>query len=237
VPFLSAGDILRVWETASSQGPVDRALTILAASCGTAREELAKLPIGDRDARLLDVREGTFGQDATGVAACARCGERVEFTLTLAAVRAARPGAAAGEVEAAGWTLRFRAPDSEDLNAAAGATDPRRALAARCVVEARRDGVEVAQPDLPPDALAGLAAAMAESDPQAEVLLDYSCPACGQDGQTLFDIAAFFWEEVRAQARRLLMEVAALAGAFGWSEADILSMSPARRRAYLELVP
>jgi hypothetical protein len=171
------------------------------------------------------------------VCACARCGERVEFTLALAAVRAARPGIAAGEVEAAGWTLRFRAPNSEDLGAAAGAADPRRALAARCIVEARRDGAEVAEPDLPPPAFARLAEAIAESDPQADVLLDYSCPACGQDGQTLFDIAAFLWEEVRAQARRLLMEVAALAGAFGWREADILAMSPARRRAYLELVP
>jgi hypothetical protein len=238
VPFLSAGDILRVWETASSEEPVDRALTILATvSSGASRDELARLPIGDRDARLLDVREGTFGPRATGVVACARCAERVEFALDLAALRFARPGTPEGEIDADGWTLRFRAPNSEDLSAAARAADPRRDLAGRCIIEARRSGAPVADPDLPADALALLAAAMAERDPQAEVLLDYACPVCGQQGQTHFDIAAFLWEEIRAQAQRLLMEVAALARAYGWREADILAMSPARRRAYLELAP
>ena len=234
---LTAGDILRVWETASSQAPVDRALSLLAVSTGARRDELARLPIGDRDARLFDVREGTFGPRATGVAACARCAGRVEFALDLPSLRVARPAAAEGDVEAAGWHLRFRLPNSDDLVAATRADDPRRALAARCVVEARQGDTAVAEPELPPPVLAGLAAAMAESDPQAEVLLDYTCPDCGAAGQTLFDIAAFLWEEVRAQARRLLLEVATLARAFGWSEADILAMSPARRSAYLELVP
>lgn len=234
---LTAGDILRVWETAASQPPVDRALSILAVSTGARREELARLTIGDRDARLLDVREGTFGSRAAGVAACERCGARVEFELDLHSLRVGRPPANEGRVEAGGWHLRFRLPNSDDLNAAASAADPRRALAARCVVEAWQDGAAVAEPELPPSTLAGLAAAMADNDPQAEVLLDYTCPDCGEQGQTLFDIVAFLWEELRAQARRLLVEVATLAHAFGWSEADILSMSAARRRAYLELAP
>lgn len=234
---LSAADILRVWETASAQPPMDRALTILAAAApATACADLARLSIGERDARLLDVRERTFGRVAAGAAACARCGERVEFTLALRDVRT-ETGPAAGEVEADGWTLRFRAPNTEDVAAAVRALDPRRALAARCVVEARRDGAPVSEPDLPASVVSRLAAAMAESDPQAEVLLDYACPACGQPGQTLFDIAAFLWDEVRAEARRLLIEVATLARAFGWRETEILALSPARRRAYLELVP
>jgi hypothetical protein len=233
---LTAVDILRVWESASSQPPVDRALSILAVSSGAPRHELARLSIGDRDARLLDVREGTFGPRAVGMAACTRCAGRVEFALDLPSLHVPRAGRGESpEVEAAGWHLRFRLPDSDDLTAAGGAADPRRALAARCVVEARQGGAAVAQPDLPPAALTALASAMAERDPQAEVLLDYTCPQCGTEGQTLFDIAAFLWEEVRAQAHRLLLEVATLARAFGWSEADILSMSAARRRAYLEL--
>ncbi len=236
--YLSASDILRVWEAASSQEPVDRALTILAAvSSGASRDALARLPIGDRDARLLDVRAGTFGPRATGVVACAGCAERVEFALDLSALRLARPGTAEGEIDADGWMLRFRAPNSEDLMAIAGASDPRRALAGRCIIEARQSGATVADPDLPSDAVARLAAAMAEHDPQAEVLLEYVCPACGQPGRTLFDIAAFLWEEIRAQAQRLLMEVATLARAYGWREADILGMSAARRLAYLELAP
>jgi len=236
VGTLSAADILRVWEAASSQRPVERALSLLAASTGARRDELARLPIGDRDARLLDLRERTFGPRAAGVASCEGCGARLEFALELPSLRATRAPASDGEVEAGGWHLRFRLPNSDDLEAAVGADDPRRALAARCIVEARRGGEPVAEPDLPPDTLAALAAAMAARDPQAEVLLDYRCPTCGAAGQTLFDIAAFLWEEVRAQARRLLVEVATLARVFAWSEADILAMSAERRRAYLELV-
>ena len=39
-----------------------------------------------------------------------------------------------------------------------------------------------------------------------------------------------------ARAQRLLMEVHLLARAYGWREADILGMSPARRNAYLQRV-
>lgn len=233
---LAAGDIVWLWENAASQEPLERALTILsAASPGTPHQELARLPIGDRDARLFAVREHTFGPAARGVVVCERCDARVEFALDLPALRVERAGTAAGEVDAEGWALRFRAANSEDLAAATRAADPRRALAARCLIEASRGGIAVADPELPSEALSRLATAMAERDPQAEVLLDYACPACGQRGQTLFDIAEFLWEEIRAQARRLLIEVATLARAYGWCESDILALSPARRRAYLEL--
>jgi hypothetical protein len=234
---LSAGDVLRVWETGAAQPPVERALTILAAATPNAsRAELARLSIGERDARLLDVREATFGASAAAATACVHCGERVEFTLSLAEVRVPRAAVAADELEAEGLTLRYRVPNSEDVSEAQASPDPRGALVARCLLEASRDGSPVAPAELPPDAVARLAAAIVASDPQAEVLLDYSCPACGRGGQTLFDIAAFLWEELRAHARRLLLEVMALARAFGWREADILSMSATRRRAYLELL-
>jgi hypothetical protein len=238
VSALSSGDILRLWETAADQEPLDRAMSILAAAWpGTPREEFARLPIGERDARLLGVRVRTFGAAARGVVACEGCGERVEFTLDLRALRVERPWAAAGEIEADGWTLCFRAPTSEDLALALRDADPWRALACRCVTEASRDGCPVVDPDLPRETLALLAADIAERDPQAEILLDYECPACGRRGRTLFDVAVFLWDEIQAQARRLLIEVAALARAYGWREADVLAMSPTRRRAYLELVP
>jgi hypothetical protein len=234
---LSADEVLRLCESAAAQPPVERALTILAAADpGTSRAELARLSIGERDARLLDVREATFGASAAAAAACTHCGERVEFTLSLAQLRAPRAAAPADELRADGLTLRFRVPDSDDVSAAQASPDPRGMLVARCLLDARRDGSPVAPAELPPSAVARLAAAIAASDPQAEVLLDYACPACGRSGQTLFDVAAFLWEELRAHARRLLFEVAALARGFGWREADILAMSAARRRAYLELL-
>ena len=77
---------------------------------------------------------------------------------------------------------------------------------------------------------------MAAADPQADVELALSCPACGHAWPAAFDIASFLWTEVDAWARVLLHEIHALASAYGWREADILALSPRRRRAYLELI-
>jgi hypothetical protein len=52
----------------------------------------------------------------------------------------------------------------------------------------------------------------------------------------LFDAGSFFWSELGAWARRLLHEIHSLARAYGWSESEILTLSPARRQAYLELI-
>lgn len=239
---LSAQDILRIWEAGVGQNPVGRALAILAAaSPGTPREALAALPVGRRDARLLEVREQTFGPILDGASPCPCCAGRVEFTLEIAELRArVGPGAepAEGELRLEDWTLRYRLPTSGDLAAAAGCGDPgaaRRVLAGRCILEARRGGAPVEAGDVPPEAISRMAVAMAEQDPLAEVLLDFVCPACGHAGQTLFDIAGYLWEEIRAQALRLVREVHALARAYGWREADILALSAARRRAYLEM--
>ncbi|HXI74354.1 MAG TPA: hypothetical protein VNG94_02120, partial [Pyrinomonadaceae bacterium] len=77
---------------------------------------------------------------------------------------------------------------------------------------------------------------MAEADPQADLRLDLSCPACGHRWQALFDIDSFFWSEINAWAQRVLTEVHALASAYGWRERDILDLSPRRRQFYLGLV-
>ena len=77
---------------------------------------------------------------------------------------------------------------------------------------------------------------MAEVDPQADVQMDLTCPACGHQWQALFDIESFFWREISAWANRILREVHALASAYGWRESDILSMSTWRRQTYLNLI-
>jgi hypothetical protein len=50
------------------------------------------------------------------------------------------------------------------------------------------------------------------------------------------DIITFFWMEIKTRARRLLTEVHLLARTYGWSENDILTMSPRRRTMYLQMV-
>ncbi len=81
-----------------------------------------------------------------------------------------------------------------------------------------------------------VAARLAEADPGARIDLAVDCPGCGAAWSAPFDIVSFLWAEVDACARRLVGDVHALASAYGWTEDDVLALSPARREAYLELV-
>jgi hypothetical protein len=239
---LSAYDLLRVWEVGEDQHPLDRALTLLAVACPEQTwDELAALSVGQRDARLLALREWTCGPRLNGFAECPRCAEGLEFEVAVADLRVAAELDAeeeARELVIDGLALRFRLPNSRDLAAVLDCQDPaavRSLLVQRCVLEANRDEAPVAGSELPAEAISRLARRMAECDPQAEVLLDLRCPACEHGWQALFDIVAFFWAELAAQARRLLREVHALSRAYGWREVDILGMSARRRQFYLEM--
>jgi hypothetical protein len=143
------------------------------------------------------------------------------------------------EVTIEGYDLRFRLPNSLDLAQIARCGDvdaARNLLVQRCVLQASQDGVEVAAAALPETVLTMLVESIGQYDPQADVQLNFSCPACGQSWPVMFDVVSFFWSEICVQAKRLLREVHTLARACGWREADILNMSTARRQFYLEMV-
>lgn len=237
---LSAAQILSVWETGRHQHPLDRALTMLAAGLpGRPRSELATLPIGERDHGLLAVRSETLGPVVELVSACPSCGDRVEFdfeTADLLVSPGTVPGATA-EIEFAGRSWRFRLPTSADLAGISGIPDEKTALhrlAGQCLMpENPGDGLTV--PEWSAATLDLLQQRMGELDPQAEITLDLLCPACAHRWHETFDIADFFWREIAAQSRQLLHDVDGLARTYGWSEAEILSLGPARRQAYLEL--
>jgi hypothetical protein len=229
--MLSAHDILRVWEEGERQHPLDRALTMLGASVpGVTRQALAALPIGVRDRRLLALREASFGPALECFQECPQCGERLEFTLAVSDL-VSPPSDAGGSVSIDGVEYALRVPNSHDLAAALGRTDPRearRVLLERCV-----EG-QVGDPD--EELAAKLIDAIAACDPQADPVLELRCPACSHAWGTIFDIASFLWNEIAAGGRRILREVHTLARAYGWSERDILAMSHTRRQRYLEMV-
>src|SRR5690348_3195643 len=87
---LTAAELLAAWEQGIGQPPFRRALALLAAALpGCSIEQLARLSIGRRDARLLELREQTFGSRLVSVASCAACGEQLEFTFDASEIRAA----------------------------------------------------------------------------------------------------------------------------------------------------
>jgi hypothetical protein len=243
MPALTASDVLRLWEIGVSQTPARRALTILqAAAPAASASDLWALPVGRRDRRLLEVRQNTFGAELDAVLACPACAERVEFRLDTSALLdedASVDSATESEVAVDDWRVRYRMPTAGDLADAATCDDVAqgvRLLVERCVVDVTRRGEQMLVTDAPAAALGLMDAELAHRDALAEVLLDFDCPTCGSAGQAPFDIARYLWEEIRAEAARLVREVHTLARAYGWREADVLAMSAARRHAYLELV-
>lgn len=244
---LSGQELLSIWEVGREQHPIDQALTILLVACqGMSRSALAALRLGQRDTLLYAVRAQTFGEQLAGLANCPACDQPMEFTLNLADMAMAQPDALEPgcaeqqfQIEADGYELTFRLPTSLDLAALISleSLDDRCSLLVqRCVAHAAQGGVEVAPASLPAPTVQTLAAAMATHDPLADAELDLTCAACGQSWQVVFDIGAFLWAEIAAQARRLLRDVHVLAQAYGWREADILALSAARRQFYLEMV-
>lgn len=241
---LTAKDAIRVWELGYKQRPAERAVTILSAAFPEQdREDLGRLTLGQCNARLLAVRERVFGEQLTGFWECPNCGERLEFTLSSTALnQASRDEGPAPEfeLESEGYHLRFRPLEIEDLNVVVAAGSQidtaRHRLVERCVLEARHGERALDAGDLPETVIADLAASLAECDAGAEILLDLVCPACENTQQLPFDIASFFYKEISWQAQNLMREVHSLARAYGWHEAEILSLSARRRQFYLEMV-
>lgn len=231
---LSATELLGVWERGFSQPPVRRALTLLAAACPESPpEELAHLSIGQRDARLFALRELVFGADFIGLADCPACDEKLELDFRTADIMpAAAPDTPAElALQVDGRDLRFRLPTSADLLAVGDETDVsavRDRLLERCVLTGRDH--------LPDHVVDAVEKQMARADPLANLQLSLNCSACGHAWHADFDIVGYFWREIHAWVRGLLREVHTLARAYGWPETDILALSPARRRLYLEMV-
>ena len=238
---LSTYDLLYIWEQGQRQHPVAQALTMLAVACPELPPaHLVTLPIGQRDAYLLDLWAQTFGATVYGTGTCPQCAERLEVPVVLADIRLpSLPEVQPMELAMGDLTVRFRLPNSEDLVAIAAYTDvvtARDLLTQRCVVHASRAGGDLPYRELPAEAITSLAAHMLQCDPQAEILLNLQCPSCRHSWSLLFDIAALLWSAIGTQAQRLLRDVHTLACAYGWWEADILSLSPNRRQFYLDMV-
>jgi hypothetical protein len=236
----SAAELLAAWERALSQPPLTRSLALLSAATSEEQERLALLGVGERDARLLSLRELTFGPRLVSIADCPGCGERLEMSFEVAELRVApSPAQETYALSRDGHEVLFRLPNTLDLAALAPGADAaaaRRQLLERCLLSARRGDEEVAAADLPPEVLEAVAERMGEADPQGDVQLALACAACGHGWQESFDIGQFLWAEVHAWATRVLGEVHKLARAYGWRESDILALSPVRRQFYLDMI-
>ena len=127
----------------------------------------------------------------------------------------------------------YRLPTSRDLAAVAHEKDEisaARSLLRRCAAD---EGTAQAWSEQQIDEIGER---MAAADPLAEIVVAFDCPNCGSYFQEPVDLPSFLWAEIEARAKRTLLEVHELACAYGWSQAEILSLSPARREFYVDQV-
>lgn len=243
---LSASDLLKVWEDGQGVPRAPIGVLLLQAACPEEPpEELARKSIGQRDAILLRLRELMFGPQLDCFAGCPWCATPIEFSLETAGLLLPEgdPGAGPLQAHIAGHQVTFRLPAAADLAAldAGGALDGgpealARRLVLPCILSVRKDDLERAPDELPAEVLEAVADAMAEADPQADLRFAATCPSCRYEWSAVLDIVAFLWHEIDSWARRTLQDVHTLASAYGWSEDQILRLSPRRRRCYLELI-
>ncbi|WP_432139843.1 MULTISPECIES: hypothetical protein [unclassified Streptomyces] len=236
---LTEAVVLDLWERGLAEVPAARRLLLAAAAAPTG-QGAADLPLGTLNSLLLELRCAAFGDALPCAADCPACGESLDVTVTAAELLPPPSGGAddtdaaaeptTGSLTALGATVTFRAITARD----AAAVDPaspgaRQTLLRRCVVD-------VSPPaDLPDEVLEEVARRLADLDPGADPLLLLDCPFCHHRWTASLDVAEHLWTDVSGCARRILHEVHALARAYGWSEADVLSVSPVRRRFYLEV--
>jgi hypothetical protein len=246
---LSAAQLLNLWEYGSAQPAWQRALSLLAAALpDSSAEALARLPLGRRDAYLLSLRESLFGPRLASLATCPACGERLELSFNTADVRAGslpdpeeslQAGQGAISLELDDTQVSFRLPNSLDLAEIAGASSPEQArqeLLARCLLSAQEKGSDRSLAQLPDNLTEAIVKRMAAADPQGDVQIALTCPACAHQWQLAFDILSYLWSEINAWAQRTLREIHLLAQAYGWRETDILALSPGRRGLYLQMI-
>jgi hypothetical protein len=252
---LTGADEAFLLETSAALLPAQRAtalltrcLTRLGPLCPVTAEAARALTMGDREALLLHLRHLTLGDRLQCVLRCPHpdCGEKMDLELKVSdLLRPSYPDiqqsyeTTVGENGSA-YRVRFRLPTGADQEAAAGLahTDPPAAadLLLRHCVEQVIPADDRPVEELPPAVASQLPATLAELDPQAELMLNLTCPICGHAFSTLFDTAAYFFQELASRANYLYREVHLLAFHYHWSETEIMAMTSRKRRLYLDLL-
>lgn len=246
----NATRLLDIWEQGQRQSPVQRALSLLHNVMTPGEQGVGStLPIGERDRRLLLLREQLFGTDMQCTVHCPACNEQLEFVCQTRDLQdgnssAMAPGINSHALSYGGFIMRFRLPNSLDLlqlENSANLVDRQMQLLSRCLLEIKTEDQTAADTaadvsQLPQAVMDEVIASMAAKDPQAQVSLDMHCPNCEHVWQSQFDIVSYLWSEIDAWAKRTFNEIHVLASTYGWAEQAILSMSAWRRRYYLSMI-
>lgn len=235
--------LLRLWEDGLHQSLLEKTVRLLAASCDAKDVSLVShISIGERDARLLQLREWMFGRQLKNMSACPVCGQLSEWETRTTDLRLQQwpqeLTVRKCSLDIKGYTVLFRLPHSADMAKAIAdnAYRNKESILRDCILEVRYNEQETPKELIPGDIYTAVENRMSEEDPQADIQMKISCPSCNHEWETRFDIMSYLWTEINNWARRTLRDIYLLARTFNWSEKDILSMTAQRRQLYLQMI-
>jgi hypothetical protein len=158
---------------------------------------------------------------------CPGCGDSAEVSLPLAELQSWPAADDPVEVDVQGRRLRLRRATGDDLRAWRGTPPASRAELLRLLLD---DGEPRAGDEVP------AAQALAEAEPLLALQVNCACPACGLDAAHDVDLESLALQRLAARQRAVFGDVHRLASRYGWTEAQVLAVAPARRARYLALI-
>jgi hypothetical protein len=233
-----ASTLLSLWERGVSHADFDRGDALIEA---LDTSEATPRTLGERTIRLLHLHARLFGPRVDLLSHCPSCGTDAQFSADCAGLAGQLPvpeSTAPHHVDVDGLAVAFRLPTRADVASAAGEpTDDAfaRRVLERCVVGCTRDGATVPSGEWPPSMLDALSARIEALDPGASVAFAVSCPECASTWRAPLDCGQLVWQKVQRAAERLLLDIDTLARAYGWTESDVLRLTPIRRAAYVQM--
>ena len=227
-----------MWEGAIARTDGDRAGVLLQLMDD---ESAPVATLGEQNARLLELHTRLFGSRAELLSRCPSCGNTAQFAVDCAELRSqlpSPPDACENQLTLAQFDVRFRLPGPADVLAASDHDDESfvRRLIERCVISCSANGQAVPVGAWPESLIVALSDRIEALDPAASVSFALQCPQCAGTWQAPLDCADLLWQKVQAAAERLLIDVDALARTYGWTESEVLELSPTRRAAYVQLI-
>jgi hypothetical protein len=192
-----------------------------------------RMLVGDRDYLLLQLRRVTLGDRLSAVIKCPACESKMDIDLDTASVPVEwRPQLELRHsVDVADRIVSFRLPTGSDQEAVVGLDSE------EAVTELfRRSIIDDGGSPLTPEEQLVVIAAMEKVAPEVFVELELTCPECAHEFVMPFDIASFFFDEMRIAGGQLFKEVHTLAFYYHWTESEILGLARERRRLYLSLL-
>jgi hypothetical protein len=223
----TAAELLTIWDDFPTESSHVRLEQLLAHALPD--EAIDADTLGTRNQRLIVLHEALIGGRIEAIATCSTCGMANEFDVPTNAIAAApapdRDARAAIEWDGSHVTARL--PTMADIASVCGiqAEAARAALIARCAGE-----------ELPDEAAELLGAAFETLDPAAAVRLSTTCAGCERPLNIDVDVAAFVEKAIERRIAVHFAEIDMIARAYGWSEAEILALSSARRARYAAMV-